>query len=342
MKRDPQGSWFRSWRGKRSNVRKMKTHILNSLWFSLFSLSSALAGPIMAPVVHKTGTVTATAPGGGVVTSQVGHALPEKSSLKTDPGSEIAFDPFPGAAVLVTEKSETTIERMEFARDGERVSKRAATLRLDAGRLFYSIEKFKPEITKFEVTTPGRVVAVRAKVMKPGGVDLAGMVEIVGKSLIVTVLSGSAEVSGQGAGSITVNAGSVFTDASAGARLVNLVSGNVILFDASGNVLETRAATASELLAGRSDFQTAMAVAEQAIATASLGGDVTAAITQTLVKVNSELALNGLEALTTTAVGTSGTSSRSAGGSVYPSLGMDGGQTANPANISGVVRSGER
>jgi hypothetical protein len=354
MGRETQGSPIHSWREKRSKVREMKTPILHSLWFTLFSLSSALAGPIMASVVHKTGTVTATAPGAGAVTSQAGHALPEKSSLKTEPGSEIALNPFPGASVLITEKSETTLEQMEFVRDGEHVSKRAATLRLDAGRLFYSIEKFKPEVTKFQVTTPGRVVAVRANVIKPGGVDLAGMVEIVGKSLVVTVLSGSAavsrqgsgsittEVSGQSSSSVTVNGGSVFSDAPEGARLVNLTSGQVTLFDALGNALETRAATASELLAGRSDFQTAVTVAEQAIATVSLGGDITAAITQTLVKVNSNLALNGLEAMTTVAVGASETSSTSASRSGYPSLGMDGGQTANPANTSGVVRSGER
>ena len=323
-------------------ISAMKTPVLTGLLVSLISISSALAGPVMAPVVHKTGTVTASAPADGAATPQVGHALPMKTSLKIGAASEIAFDPFPGSTVLVTEKSEASIEQMEFDRDGERVRKRAATLRLDAGRLFYSVEKFKPDVTQFKVITPDRVVAARAKVTKPGGADLAGMVEIAGNSLRVTVLTGSAEVSSADGKSVVVDEGSLLTAAPAGARLVNLVTGKETIFDVLGNVTETRTASADELLAGRAGFQTALGVAEQAIATASLSGGMIAAISQTLVQLNRALAADGLDALTTVAVGSTTTAAKSGQAPLYAPFGMDGAQTVNPANISGVVRSGER
>lgn len=296
----------------------------------------------MAPVVHKAGTVTASAPGDGAINPQVGRAMPLKTSLKIAAGGEIAFAPFPGGTVLVTGNSEAAIEQMEFGRDGERVSKRAATLRLDAGRLFYTIEKFKPDATKFEVNTPDRVVAVRAKVTKPGGVDLAGMVEIVGKSVLVSVLSGSAEVTSPDGKSISVDAGSILTDAPAGARLVNLTTGKETTFDALGNMVETRTASAAELRAARAGFQIALEVAEQAISAASLGSGMLAAISRTLTDVNSALAANGLDALTTTAVGSTTAVGRGAQASGYTPLGLNGAQIVNPANVSGVVRSGER
>ena len=316
----------------------MKTHVLTSLSFAVLSFSSALASPLTAPVVHKIGPVNASC-SGGVVPAEVGRGLPEKSGLKIGPAAEVAFDPFPGSSVLVTEKSDASIQRIEFERQGEHVRKRAATLGLDAGRLFYSIEKFKPAVTQFQVITPGRIVSVRAKVTKPNGVDSAGMVEIVDKSLLVTVLSGSAEVSGQG-GTITVGEGCVLTAGPAGAGLLNLIDGQVTMFDASGGVVETRAANPQEILAGRSNFQVALSVAEQAIATASLGADVTAAIGSTVAQINRDLTANGLAALTLTAAGAA--APQTAGFEVYSGLGMPAAQTVNPANITGVVRSGER
>lgn len=292
----------------------------------------------MAPVTHKVGTVTAV----GAETPKVGSALPMKTSLKISPASEIAFNPFPGGMVLVTERSETTIEKMEFERDGESVRTRAATLRLDAGRLFYSVEKFKPEITKLKVITPNRVMSVRAKVAKPGGVDLAGVVEIAGKSVLVTVLSGSAEVSGADAKSIVVDEGSVLTASSGGARLVNLLAGTTTMFDAAGNIAETRTASAAELLAGRADFQVALGITQQAMAAASLSGEMIAAISQTLSQLNRALAADSLGALTLASSGSNATAGGSLPASLYSPLGLNGAQTANPANISGVVRSGER
>ncbi len=320
----------------------MKTPVPAPLLVALLFVSSAPAAPVTAPVVHKAGTVTASAPADGAVTPQVGRALPIKTALKIGPASEIAFDPFPGGTVLVTEKSETTIEQMEFDRDGDRVRKRAATLRLDVGRLFYAVEKFKPDVTKLKVITPGRVVAVRAKVTKPGGADLAGIVETVSKSVLVTVLSGSAEVSGPDGKSVVVDEGSVLTTAPAGTRLVNLLTGKTTMFDALGNVTETRTASADELLAGRAGFQTALGIAQQAIATASLGGETIAAISQTLIQLNRALTADGLDALTAIANGSTTVTGKSVQAPTYSSLGMDGAQTANPANISGVVRSGER
>ena len=296
----------------------------------------------MAPVVHKVGVVTASAPADGAVTPQVGRALPTKTALKIGPASEIAFDPFPGSTVLVTEKSETTIEQMEFERDSERVRKRAATLRLDAGRLFYTVEKFKPDVTKLAFTTPNRVVAVQAKVTKPNGVGLAGMVEVVGQSVLVTVLSGSAEVSSPDGKSIVVDEGSVLTAAPTGTRLVNLVTGRTTMFDTLGNVVETRTTSAAELLAGRADFQIAFGIAEQAIATASLDGETIAAMSQMLVQLNHALAADGLGALTMDAADSTTTAGKSVQAPIYSPTGMDGAQTVNPANISGVVRSGER
>ena len=293
----------------------------------------------MAPVVHTVGSVMATAPGSGPINSKVGGALPDKTSLKIAAGSEIAFDPYPGGLVLVTEKTDTTIDSLEFVRSGEQVQKRAATMRLDAGRLFFAIAKFKTNVTKFVVTTPDRAVAARAKPEKPAGVDVAGMVEVRGKSLLITVLSGAADLSGPGKGLMEINAGSMFSSDGATSRLLDMVSGKISFFDAAGDLVESRAANAAELLAGRTNFQSALGIAQQAISVGSLDGGMIAAITRTLVQVNSSLASNGLDALTATAVGAA---KSGFGGATYQLPGMDGAQTVNPANISGVVRSGER
>ena len=85
----------------------------------------------------------------------------------------------------------------------------------------------------------------------------------------------------------------------------------------------------------------ALGVAQQAISVAALDVGMFAAITRTLGQVNGYLAANGLQILTTTAVGAT-TANAGFGGSTYRLPGMDGAQTANPANTSGVVRSGER
>ena len=112
------------------------------------------------------------------------------------------------------------------------------------------------------------------------------------------------------------------------------------MFDALGNVTETRTTSGSELLAGRADFQVALGIAQQAIAAASLDGETVAAISQTVNQLNRVLAADGLDALI--AAGSNTPAGKTVQALTYAPFGMDGAQTANPANISGVVRSGER
>lgn len=315
----------------------MKIRLLTAIFLFPGLLPAAFSSPIMAPVLYKKGGVAATAPGGSITLSAKGGALPEKTSVQTSPGGTITFLAYPGGAVKLDEGTNSTIQHLEVVRAGEHIQRRAALMRLDAGRLFYSILKFQNKVTQFQVTTPDRVVAVREKKPKPGGTDVAGMVEIKDKKTYATILAGSASIASAGGQSITVDAGSLYSSDGTHITVLNLITGNFSTYDESGNLLDSRNATGPELLAGRTDFQVALGVAEVAIEEAGLDPSIATAISHTINQINTYLASNGIQSISTTAIGSAPTTHS---GVQLP--GMNNAGTANPANISGVVRSGER
>lgn len=318
-------------------MNAMKIRFLATIFLFPGLLPAAFSSPLTAPVLNKKGSVAATAPGGGIKLSEKGGFLPERTSIQTSPNSSLTYLAYPGGAVKLDEKTNSTLQHIEVVRDGDHIQRRAALMRLDAGRLFYTILKFQNKATQFQVTTPDRVVAVREKKPKPEGTDVAGMVEVKDKQTYATILSGSASISGTGGNPITVNAGSFYASDGTHITVLNLITGNFTTYDESGNVLNSRIATNAELLAGRTDFQSALGVAEEAVAEAGLDSSIGTAIAQTINQINRYLAFNGDPAISTTAVGSTQSS--------HPGpllLGMNNGGSANPANTSGVIRSNER
>jgi hypothetical protein len=315
----------------------MKIRLLATIFLFPGLLPAAFSSPIMAPVLYKKGGVTATAPGGSITLSDKGGELPEKTAVQTSPGGVITFMAYPGGAVKLDESTNSSIQHLEVLRANGHIQRRAALMRLDAGRLFYSILKFQNKATQFQVTTPDRVVAVREKKPKPGGTDVAGMVDIKDKKTYATILAGSASISSAGGQAITVDAGSLYSSDGAHITVLNLITGNFSTYDESGNLLDSRNATGPELLAGRTDFQFALGVAEVAIEEAGLDPSMATAISHTISQINTYLASNNIPSLSTEGIGSAPTNRL---GSVLPS--MNNASTANPANVSGVVRSGER
>jgi hypothetical protein len=320
----------------------MKFHVVLIATLLAGAVSPAFSAPIMATVVQRKGSIAAAGANGHSLSTEIGKNLPEHTAVNVSAGGELGFIPFPSGFVLLGSQSGTSsaIEQLQLIRSGDRVQSRQATIRLDSGRLLFGVEQFDPQITSLEVATP-HGTASAAEATEKHGKNVAGVVEVLEDALKMTALGGACAFHGGEHGTIQLSAGSVLHKSSERLEVLNLLTGKVIAHGADGKVQHERAATADELQSGRETFQAAVGIVEQAISAGSLAASFTAAISGTVTEVNQALASAGIPAIDQTAVGaTVSEPPRSA--SLFSGAPAPGGTSANPANVSGLVRSNER
>jgi hypothetical protein len=94
-------------------------------------------------------------------TAPAGLKLPVGSQVRTGPGSEAIVTVVSGAAIRLDEKTTITLNEMEFAKQGGRVTKRKATIDLADGTISALIDPRNPEVTDFRIKTPQGSAAAR-------------------------------------------------------------------------------------------------------------------------------------------------------------------------------------
>ena len=137
----------------------------NSLCFVLavfFCQASGIAAPVEAKVKSVSGQVEWLEPGSQVFKPLAkGAMLPVGSSIKTGKDGEAIIVAVPGAAIRVAPSTLLTLGENDFAKDGDKVTSRQATIDLHAGTVSALIQHNERDVTDFKIKTPQGVAAAR-------------------------------------------------------------------------------------------------------------------------------------------------------------------------------------
>lgn len=297
----------------------------------------ATAEPVLARILETSGSIHATHAGGAV---QVGATLPAGASVTTGPASTITFNAFPGSMVSLDAKTRATVVSMEVSRAANMVS-REATFKLDAGLLFFAVEKVNWDATRFAVLTPdGKVTAERPESPKTA---TAGIVEVKDGKFRVVALAGRLAFAGPQGTNITLAHGSVASRSGGeGFQVVDLTTGQTTVYNSSGVVAETRVATTDEVASASEAFSDGTVVMEALIAKGAISQELASAARETLISVNQKLAEIGAKTIGDDRVGALPKGSDHALSALSSRATVEGfsrESAANPANVSGGVRS---
>lgn len=314
-------------KGTMKTILSLSVAVLSVLPFS------ASAEPVLARVLEASGSIQATHAGGPL---QAGATLPVGASITTGPASKITFNAFPGSVVSCTAQTQATVVSMEVSRAAG-VVHREATFKLDAGLLFFAVDKVNWENTQFQVLTPGgTVLAKKPELPKTA---TAGIVEVKDGQIRVAAQAGRMECTGPNGATFAVPGGAVLSSTGQGFQVVDLTSGQTTVYDGSGTITATRTAANGELTSAAEAFSKGAEVTETLIAGGVIGQELSAAVRETLITVNQRLAELGMEPAGTAQVGA--LPGAAASQPLPTSSGFPSGSVANPANSAGPVNSPE-
>ena len=92
---------------------------------------------------------------------RAGDHLAVGSTIRTGKDGVATVVTVPGAAVRIGADSELVLNALEFAKAGQKVTKRHAELDLKSGTVSALIKNNEPDVTRFEIKTPHGVAAAR-------------------------------------------------------------------------------------------------------------------------------------------------------------------------------------
>lgn len=142
----------------------MKTlkHTL-TLFFLVFGVVLiADAKPVKAKVRTVSGPVEFATPQSNQFNPlQPGMLLSAGSKIRTGAGAEAILTVTPGAALLIAENTDITLDEMAFDQAGSKVTERKARIDLTNGTISTLIDKGDPEVTDFRINTPQGSAAAR-------------------------------------------------------------------------------------------------------------------------------------------------------------------------------------
>ncbi len=141
------------------------THFLRTsslLLVLLFSTVSLRAATVNAQVFSVSGTVEYAAPNSSSYAPlKKGDSLAIGSTVRTGDDGIAVLVTTPGSAIQVGNSSVVKLNKLAFAKSGDNVTQRQATLQLTSGVVSALIDPSTPKITDFQVQTPEGAAAAR-------------------------------------------------------------------------------------------------------------------------------------------------------------------------------------
>lgn len=124
--------------------------------------NEALGSPIEAVVKSISGNVEFSTSGSSTFQAlKVGQKLAMGSTIRTGTDGTLTVLTVPGAAIKLGPKSELVLNELEFAKTGDTVTSRKATLDLKSGTVSALIQNNEPKVTDFKIKTPQGIAAAR-------------------------------------------------------------------------------------------------------------------------------------------------------------------------------------
>ncbi|NJK92167.1 MAG: FecR domain-containing protein [Blastochloris sp.] len=144
----------------------MKIHqrliLLLCVLTGLLLLDGAQAQTVQGQAKGITGTVLLALPGETTFKPLTPNtAIPVGSRIRTGANGVATLLTVPEAAIRLQENTEITIKSLEYAKQGDQVTKRNALIELNNGTMSALIKKNDPKTTDFRIQTPQGVAAAR-------------------------------------------------------------------------------------------------------------------------------------------------------------------------------------
>ncbi len=176
------------------------------------------AEQIQGKVLKVEGTAQVNIPGKGTQDLVAGTLVPAGSEITTSEGSSVMVGLTSGAGVVVEENSQLELETLNVEKSGEKLTKREIQVNLknDAGSAISFLKDFDG-VTDYKVKTTNGVAAARGTVWRTTQASvqvISGNVQVVTiAGVTVTVPAGSAYTDGQGVTTLTQAALDAITEA---------------------------------------------------------------------------------------------------------------------------------
>jgi hypothetical protein len=130
--------------------------LITTLWTNAFS------APVEAEIKSMNGTAEFKTPETSAFQPlKVGQKLVMGTTIRTGDDGMLVVLTVPGAAIKLGPKSELALNELEFAKTGDSVTARKATLDLKSGTVSALIQNNEPKVTDFKIKTPQGIAAAR-------------------------------------------------------------------------------------------------------------------------------------------------------------------------------------